>query len=58
MHIIKSYSGYTFWWCDRVAALISAIIIDHMVHADPSVTTGCNWVELLVARTLPPVGRV
>lgn len=41
-----------------VARLVGAVIVGHMIHANPSVSSSFNGAELFVRSTFPPVSDV
>lgn len=49
------YAGDALRRGDRVAGLVGAIVIDHVVQTNPSVTSGLQRSERLVGRAFPPV---
>lgn len=56
IHILDA--GHAFWGSDRIAGLISAVVVDQVVHSNPLVPSRLVSVELLVCRALPPIVRV
>ncbi|CAL5369329.1 unnamed protein product [Camellia sinensis] len=43
---------------NRVPGFVGAVVVDHVVYADPPVTSSLDGVKLFVSSTLPPVGWV
>ncbi|RRT33774.1 hypothetical protein B296_00052382 [Ensete ventricosum] len=52
-----SVASQAFWGRDGVTSPISTVVVDQVVHPDPTIRPGLSRVELLERGSLPPVGR-
>jgi len=53
-----SDSSRAFWRWNRKTRFVSAIIVDHMVHSDPSITSSFHRTQLVVRTAFPPILRI
>lgn len=58
VRLCRLYSSQTFRWGDRIAGLVGAVVVDHVVGAHPVILPGLVRGQLLIWHAFPPIVEI